>query len=52
MKARDHIEKAADALTELVADGHLKDDFELAEQVYLAQFGLQEAKRIEDKKQE
>ena len=52
MKTREHIEKAADALTEMVTEEHLKDDFELAEQIYLAQFGLQEAKRIVDKKPE
>ena len=46
MKVAEHIKKAAEALADMVADGHLRDDFELAEAVYLAQYGLQEAKKL------
>lgn len=49
MKVREHIAEAKKAMTDLVADGHLKDDFELAEAIYAAQWGLQEAERIESK---
>ncbi len=52
MKAAEHIDKAAVALADMVADGHLKDDFELAEVIYLAQYGLQEAKKLTAKRQE
>lgn len=51
MNVAEHIKKAQEVLADMVADGHLKDDFELAEAIYLAQYGLQEAGRLTSEKE-
>ena len=50
MEAVGHIDKAAEALADMVEDGHLKDDFELANCITAAQYQLQEAKRLAAKR--
>ncbi len=52
MKVAEHIDKAQKVIADMVADGHLKEDFELAEAVYMAQYGLQEAKKLTGRKKE
>ncbi len=51
MKAVEHINKAAEALADMVEHGHLKDDFELSTKITAAQYELQEAKRIASERQ-
>ena len=46
MKAVEHIDKAQKELADMVADGHLSDNFELAAKITAAQYELQEAKRL------
>jgi len=48
MEAVEHIDKAVEALADMVEDGHLmhQDNFELSNRITAAQFELQEAKRL------
>ena len=46
MKVAEHIEKAEKALADMVEDGHLKDDFKLANCITAAQYELKEAKNL------
>lgn len=46
MKAAEHIDKAAKEIADMIEHGHVKDDFKLAEEINMVQYGLQEAKRL------
>ena len=46
MKACEHIDKAAELLADMVADGHLKEGIQLASKITAAQWELKEAREI------